>query len=287
MKTLNILYLFLFYAIFNIWEANYAYAQFFSGPVSAATGGAGRAGLEPAESSYLNPAAIAAASKNYLNFFYADQNFSSQNTYNQSGVIIVDAGVESFSPGAVSISLKDTYVNGQEIREKNYEVSFGKAWSKVLAFGVSFRRHEQTENSEDYADHNISWGAMYSPWIDFGLAVGMYNTIVGGEGRTPRQVYVGTHYYWRPYMRLLLDYVSDWVPENEQNKGKTMLGVEIPIGDQLAFRFGQQWNDIEDRNFYTLGLGWKGPRLGFNYVYQNNPNNGAETLHSLDFKLFF
>ncbi|MEK6556066.1 MAG: hypothetical protein AABZ31_12550, partial [Bdellovibrionota bacterium] len=62
-------------------------------------------------------------------------------------------------------------------------------------------------------------------------------------------------------------------------------GIESFIDAFLVLRMGYQINELEDRNYYSLGFGFTGPRLKIDYSYQQNEDYTKGAMHSVDFRL--
>lgn len=279
----------LFYFLFCICVGKSSFAQLHLGPASSAKGGAGRASMDVVEAPFLNPAILALLEKNYLSMFYGLGSSTESNPMEgQVGLVMLDASKDTIAPGSFSYVRDYAQLNGEDNKINQYALSMGKFVSDGFAIGLSVIRQEMEAIGigNKYADHNINFGALYNFNPMFSLSLTSYNLFQANRDRMPLIWAVGSRWQPQKFMSLYLDWE---VQSNSENtfKPKTMFGLEFDWGMGLAWRAGYQWDQLKDRNFYTLGLSWIGPRLSLNYAYQNLQEYDAESLHSVDFRVFF
>lgn len=267
------------------------FAQYYNSAVSSAMGGAGRAAASPADVSYLNPAGIVHIKDFYMGLHYFDQRDSNGNIGFLYGIMFVDATSDAAIPGAFSYAKRRYADSRGVVSEQHYQFSVSGLVVPGVSVGANFARQvQQIDDGNSYADHNYSVGMLWVPDKNFALAMVGYDLARTEQLRMTPKISIGSHYIYKDLLRLRLDFLKQ-IEGNPENAWLSMAGFEVPAWEDFFLRAGGRWDDLQRKQYLTLGLGWDGPRLGFDYAAQILRNGAgqdkSEQLHYIDFKLFF
>ncbi len=287
MKTLLFL---LFIATLFQSQAN---AQFFTGPVASATGGAGRAAVDPGESQFLNPASVAHLQRYYV---AADLGFGDHpktGTENTYGVLLSDGSPENLFSGSFSYIRKTETPNigpnaGTFITSSDFAIAAAGFAYEGLAVGVGAHRLQQSlTGSGDFAQNNIHLGVLYSPVESFGVGFVAYDALGTTDSSVPQGLQLvptfalGMHAMYEEMFRVRLDFVRP-DKSNPNHRTNVLFGMESFFRKNLAIRLGNEWKETDDQSFFTAGLGFKGPKLSFDYSFQTDTRVSGGSRHLFD-----
>lgn len=269
--------------------ASVASAQYFTGPIASALGGAGRAAVDPSESSFLNPASLVHLGRYFgsVNYFRGDD--PRDGSAEQFGVILADGGPDKIAPGALSYlrrNLRSTV--GEKVLEEDIRLSLGGFIVESLSFGVAGRYliHNRV-GGPDYYQTNGDVGLLYVPIPNLGFGLVAYDILFPSQEKVPTDVRLapsvafGVHYLFDDFFRVRLDIAR---PEklNSQHRNNVMTGIETFFSERWAYRLGAHWQETEDKTFLTTGFGFKGPRLSFDYAFAVDTRVAHATRHMFD-----
>lgn len=265
-----------------------AHAQFYTGPTASAMGGAGRAAADPGESAFLNPASLAHIRRYYLSGSYGLSSHSLNGDVNEFSILAADGTPGNLIPGAVSYARRRTeFGSGLAVTEQDIQVAVGTFVLPKLTAGLAIHRTYSTfSTGEEHIQDNGHLGLIFNPTGWLGLGFTAYNFIPPNEAvpksaRVVTTFALGGHVIIQDKFRLRLDLVR---PEqaNPGHRTDVMFGLESYFRDDFAFRLGGQWRETTDQLFATAGLGFKGPRLSFNYSIQRDVRRGEGLRHMFD-----
>lgn len=254
-------------------SANSALAQGYNSSISRATGGTGRAAVEAGDV-YLNPATMAHVRGRFLASTFAENEWS---------VSLGDNTSESVIPGAFAYTNVKKDVLGSTFEESDFALTLAEFVAGKWAFGVTAHYREQKYLEKSYRQTNGDLGVLYNPIETIGLAMVVYD-IFGENSKAPealrRQTSVGAgfNYIFKEIARFRIDATTDSL---------YMVGVETYMTRFLISRIGFSSNTEDSRDLITAGLGFKGPRFGFNYAYEGNPKTSGDYRHSVDLVIPF
>src|SRR5690606_34247688 len=92
---------------------------------------------------------------------------------------------------------------------------------------------------------------------------------------------VGLQYTVMEIIRLRGD-VSQQTEANPNGRRVHNAGLEFILENDFYLRTGLKNDDYRSETFYTMGLGWKGPRLKIAYAYQDETGDGHGSAHTVD-----
>lgn len=287
----NVISLVLILLFFHGYRAESSSA-YFTGPVSSAMGGAGRAAVEPVESHFRNPAVVAHAPQIDMGVYYQDGYRAPQNHETTYGFSIVDNTEEIICPGAVGYLQNRRAIAGTYINEKYIQGSLGGFIVPQLSFGIAgvYVNHD-IENGKTFKQWDGMFGFLYTPTSNLGLAF-TYAYFLEPPKDLPAMlvlqptISLAGHYIFEEFLRLRLD-LSRWEKNNDDKKWIIEAGIETKMPEFFVFRIGSQWNDIERRSYITAGLGFDGPRLKIDYSFQKMRGVEGYTMHGVDMRVPF
>lgn len=249
-------------------------AQVYSSSISSATGGTGRAAVDPGDAGFLNPGTLVHLRGHYLFSSFSKDEFA---------VSLSDNSEESFLPSALGYVQKRSIVSQGELQQHDILLSLAEFAVDKLSFGITGHYLEQKLEVASYRQTNADLGLIYTPQPHIGWALVAYN--VFGEDknipenfRSKTSLAAGFNYIYRNTVRARLDATSESV---------FMAGLETYINQFFISRLGYQ-NDTDDqREIITAGLGFKGPKFVLDYAYQGNSQISGDYRHSVDLVIPF
>jgi hypothetical protein len=269
-----------------------AQAQIYSGPVSSAMGGAGRAGAESTEIIFLNPTAAALGTGFEAGFHYSDGYWTKGQHESAMAVILVENNPENISPGGFAYIQKRRTLPGLAWSEKYYFGALGKTISPVLTIGLSGYYLEQIlEDKTKFKQWNGSLGFLFTISPQLGVAYVLANPVAADEDvplplQPVTQHSLGVNWLMQHLMRVTLD-VTKWADQNPDNRVIVQAGSEMKVGELALFRLGFEIDGINKRNSVTGGFGFIGPRLNANYSIAKPLKETDGAMHSVDLRLPF
>lgn len=287
----NVISLVLIFLFFHGYAAESS-SGYFTGPVSSAMGGAGRAAVDPSESHFRNPAVVAHSPQIDLGAYYQDGYRAPQTHETTFGASIVDNTGDSICPGAIGYLQNRRSFPGMNVNEKYVQASLGSFIAEKFSFGVAgiYVSHE-IEHGKTYKQWDGIAGLLYTPNPNLGLAF-TYAYFANPSSELPKQlrlmptVSVGGHYIFQDFLRFRLD-VSRVEKDNVDKKLIIESGLETKMPNYFILRLGSQWNDVERKSYLTAGLGFDGPRLKVDYSFQKLRAEEGYTMHGVDLRVPF
>lgn len=287
--------LLLFAMMFVYCTGNSANAQYFTGAVATATGGAGRAAPEPSETVLLNPATLAHAPDLSAGFYYFHGGNTRQDSTNTYGGTLLDNQPDSLFPGAVSyLRQHRTFPSGPNLDEHFMAIHVGDfVWDQV-SLGASLIRLEQKEedpNGETYIQWNGVLGFHHNPTPNFAWGVVWYH-MANPSGEVPvayrlmPRVGLGMNYIFENITRVRLDISQDHTL-NPERKFRFESGVETFLGQFVVLRLGVSRDENRNQTWLSGGVSFHGPQFKLDYTMAQTDGAGDGTLHSVDLRLPF
>ncbi len=278
-----------YYAII-ILTSSYCFGEVFTGPVTSATGGAGRAATEVGETILLNPATIVHAPEFSSALFFTDGYWSQDLHERVYGGSIIDNHKGSVFPGGITyLDRKRHFSSVGSVKEMFVQATVGSFVMKHLSVGLALTYLRQKHNNDSHQQWNGQLGLMYNPNSSMGLALVAQNLIEPSSSipsylKEPLNVGGGLTYLFDKFLKLKADVVA-YDDEFKGWRGKYMLGLESIIGQFGAFRLGWNKNDLSGYKYYTIGLGFNGPKFRIDYSYQQKDTYRRGGMHSVDFRV--
>lgn len=273
--------------------SNFCYAQYLSGPVARSLGGAGRGAADDGEQILLNPAGLVHGSPFTSSVFYQDGYWAKGEHESSLGFGLADNSEELIFAGSyVFDKARKTFV-GQKTREEQYhQISLARFIFPHISTGMTLT-FLQTHliGGNDYTQWNSHLGFLYNPVSEIGIGLIFYNFAAKDEKipveiRNLNSISTGLNYIFMPNFRARVD-VTTRESLNPDNKLKYDMGIESKLTEMFTTRIGYQKDGFLNRNFYTLGLCFDGPRLKIDYSYVKNSDYSDGAMHGVDLRMPF
>ncbi len=250
-------------------------AEIFSGAVSAATGGTGRAAVVPGDSNFLNPATLP-----YLKGYYFYSKFGQKDM----ALGLSDNTKETMIPTALSYFRVDNL--------QDFKLSIADYIVRKWTVGASLHYYQANQPVGSLNNTNFDLSFAYAPKPHFGFGLIFYN-MAGDTKDFPdsqklySQVGLGANYTYKEFFRLRADLLSTEKMNNNFHKPTVMLGFESYFNRWILARFGYRDENTFDKEYATAGLGFDLPRFKLNYGYEGDTKQTANSRHSIDLAVPF
>lgn len=260
-------------------------AENYTGAVSSATGNTGRASVEISDSAYLNPASLAYMMGYVFTSSYSSVISGGEQQGTDFSLSLMDNMKETVIPTGLAYTQLKRDIGSYDLTTRDFRLSFGNFISKKMALGLGFHMKDDQFPNTRYQQTNLSLGMLYGFNNDFGVGFTM-DDILDPSGNVPKDIRVqsttglGLSYTYKKFARFRTDLVS--ASGNRFNKPTLGAGLESFMNRWVVIRLGLSRNFDEETNLYAAGLGFKGPKFGLHYSYQNSPQLAKLTRHSID-----
>jgi hypothetical protein len=270
-----------------------AQAESPEGPVAGAVGGAGVAANDQGEQILMNPAALSHSAGMVTSYFYRDGYVAPSERDHWAGFTLVDNGDDVyFAGGFLYTKSARSFLSLADYKEERLQISFSHFIYRQVSLGGSiYRLDRQVEGDRDYVFWDGEVGLLWNPLPNFAMGAVMRNVGRHGE-KAPAHVIpygraiLGLNYLFMPQFRLRAD-IERQTEENPEGKNIYRMGLESFVDAYLVIRLGTEVDEPADRDYFTAGFGFTGPRLRIDYAYKKNTDFSGGALHSVDFRLPF
>jgi hypothetical protein len=265
--------LFCFY--FNHGEA---LAQVYNSSVSTATGGSGRASVEPGDALLLNASTLPHLRGRFLYTSLDEHGFV---------VSLSDNTTESTLPAGVTYIQKssEVFLSGilKELKYKDIAISLADFIVTNWTVGITGHYLEHQLKESSYIHSNMDIGFLYTPQPKLGLGFVFYNILPPKETlpvelKEKMSLGLGVNYLYHEMIRTRFDVSTESI---------WAVGLETYLNRFVITRFGYSDNFDVERQIFTAGLGFNGPRFQFNYAYLGNIQKSSDYRHSVDMVIPF
>lgn len=273
--------------------------QVYTGAVSAAAGGTGRASVDSGVGNFLNPAMLVHQRGQQVYTAFQRRNFA---------LAYSDNTRETPVPSGLSYWQKQLELEDSGIiySLKDFRLTFAEMFAHIWAVGFTVHYYQVQGQDRTWGSLKGDLGFMVSPHPNFGLAAVVYD-LGSKPSDAPESLWIrpkvglGFNHVFRDYFRSRLDIVSG--PEDEFGRFTVMAGVESYMNKWVITRFGYQENQYSEQYVWSLGFGFDLPRFRLNYalrsisdserglrtisVAQNNEDKKGEVQHLIDLAIPF
>ncbi len=271
-----------------------AHAQYFTGPISSALGGTGRAATEAEEGQFLNPAILPHAREFSSAIFYADGEMGKGLGQTVMGVGFVDNTEGVLIPGGLTyLKTRRTFPDKPPVNEQYGLVAIGGFLARHFTGGLSIHYRDIVEEGGlDTSVWNGTLGLLFAPQPDWGIGLTWDHFLTGDSDKLPKhlrdmpELGLGAVYLYNEIFRFRLD-VAKALEKDVQRKYRFGFGIETFTSSFLAVRVGAERDEIADKTFVSAGWAFAGPRLKLDYSFKNDVRNGNGAMHSVDFRVPF
>jgi hypothetical protein len=267
-----------------------AEAQVFTGPSASASGGAGRAAVDLGESSFLNPAGIAFIQRYIASVYAGVGKNQGEGDSSVLAASLADATLDSLIPGSLTyVRRKTDAIGGVSDTQSDIAVTIAGFVHRKFAIGVTGHRITDqilsATSGVEYNQYNATIGALFVPVPFLGIGVVAYDIAPGdstpvGIHVVPTYAIAGNFVYQK-----FFDVRLDLVRPDTNNPGQRMnvnLGLETFFQEFFVFRVGGFWRETADQDYFTAGIGYKGPKVSVDYSFQKDVRSGENGRHLVD-----
>lgn len=257
------------------------------GAISAGMGGTGRAAVEPNESLYLNPAALALLRDFHTGFSYQSGFLAQDISRNTYSVTMTDATKEILFPGGFSYRRHNINGRGQRYKENEFRGGLGYRVTDRFSMGLGVSHLRALDPAgADVNQTNVDVGLLIGLRPEWGLSFSGENLIKGGEDipvalqRLSRAA-LGTQYIYQRTFTLRYEALMPLYLRESQFLGHRM-GLGIGVQRGFGLNLGYSVDDSIGQNWSSVGILWKGPRLKIAYSFQNEDRANLGVRHLVD-----
>lgn len=259
-----------------------ASAQIFSSAATSATGGAGRAAVEPNDVNYLNPAGLVHLKGRYIYSTFSKEDLSVGLSETDRSVIL---------PASFSYrqSRYEDRLN-RTIEVKESRLSIADFIVEKASIGLTGNMNSTKIDDRSYGQTNGNIGLFYTPTQSFGLGYVFYN-VFGPRENIPTEIQLqaqmgfGLNYVFREFLRYRFDVLS--APNNDFGHSTYSTGFETFVNPWILARLGYQIDVLTSQELFTQGLGFRGPVFSVNYAHQGSAKGPDFDRHSIDLLISF
>ena len=210
------------------------------------------------------------------------------------GISLQDNSENLVSTGGLLYGQEDrSFLNLADYKERRIQISLASFVRKHFSFGMSvYNIRRDVENDKEYEFYDGNFGFLWNPLPSLGVGLRYDNFAKHGTAGVPThirlrdQLTIGTNYVVMETVRARLD-LSQQMESNPNNRVDFRAGLESFFDAFFVLRFGFERAQLEDRKYYSAGIGFTGPRLRIDYSYRKNADYSGGALHSVDFRLPF
>lgn len=260
------------------------------GPASAALGGAGRAGADPSEAGWLNPATLVHVRSYHFSVSHQQSHRDTGDGYRDFGLMLADGGEDKLAAGSFGYVQRSTLRGGAGAiasEQKDLQASVAAFLpGERISLGLGYRRLIHAQPGNDITQDTFTLG-MLMPFGDtFGIGL-VGQDLAGGSSSAPPEARlipsfgVGMHATFASILQVRADVIR-LLRENPGARSDVRLGLESWFRPDFAFRLGGAWLENRDETWLTTGIGFKGPRLSFGYAFEKEIRTTNGTRHTFD-----
>jgi hypothetical protein len=273
--------------IFVGFLSSVARAAVYNSAVSAGTGSAGLAAVEPLDTPFMNPAALPYSVGYFFGAGYSSTSTPLQGETTNLALSLTDNMKDSAIP--TTLGFVDTHygLGSQTWERKEGRLAVGNYIFKrnALGFGVTYRDSEGPSN-QSLKQTGLFLGSMFALTKAFSLGFVLDNLLPPSAGITPAErlyqtTSVGVSYNYKTFLRAKLDVSSE--SGNSWARPTLAAGLENYWNRWLIVRMGVQRNNEFEQTIASAGVGFAGPKFGLHYAFQNVQSpTGTDPRHSVD-----
>lgn len=259
----------------------------FTGTISNSMGGTGRAAITPEEIGLLNPAALVHQDGYQLSTAYRDYNTENNGSAYDMMIHIAESERDSMFPLAITYHKQRHFYGSAMDRVQDLHFTTANIIFQNFSFGVDGVKHKYEPgvgNKIDEWDGSI--GVLYLVSENLGLGLTHRNILSSNSPYLNRSVEFGVNYLFETFLRLTFD-IAYGTEKNPGHDAIYMLGVEHKLIDYFPVRVGFRIDDVISENYWTIGVGWKGPKIGLDFSWEKNFSKNDEYGTSVDLKVYF
>ncbi len=300
--SLQLKFIFRSVLLFILFAPVFSWAQYFRAAPAQALGGAGRANYGTASNYFLNPALLVYAPSSVASFYYQDGYYAKRSHSTVMGLGFIENKSRLLFSGAMSY-LKSRYTRfdgesfGSPVEEEYVDANFAKRITSSFSLGFNVYRLTQNPSigvTDQYLGGGVGGHWLVSPNLSFAL---VYQDLIQRDEdeaepflHRPRRLSAGVTWNLEGIATLNIDGLRiqplDWQEEQDEETDYSV-GLERVFRQYFVFRGGYEWQNSQDREFYSVGAAFRGPRLRLQYYFRKQDGAKNSDLHGIDMVLPF
>lgn len=226
-----------------------------------------------------------------IGYVYKD-GYHGKNEHDRAyALTIADNTADVLIAGAFTyVDRRRTFDSFHSLNERYFEFQFARRFFKYFSWGVGiFHLNQEAVSDDTYKQTNGRIGLFYNPNPELGVGF-IANNIAGTDEdvtkplRLKDELGLGANYIFMKQFRARAD-IYQQTQYNPDGKMRWGAGFESFVDAFFVVRGGYQSDALADRDYYTLGFGFTGPRLKIDYGYQKNVDDNRGGMHSVDFRM--
>lgn len=157
--------------------------------------------------------------------------------------------------------------------------------STSLFIGGRYIKSKINEVKSNFYDFDIGTLTAFGP--NLGLGLTFKNLKNSNEAMAPQEVSVGLQTAWKyffPTGSITKKIRHGWT---DTDKLSYSAGLEIVTFKQLFLRGGYNVDDEVNTSNYSLGTGWKAPKISFDYAYERGIEDANNYQHLASCRMYF
>ena len=253
-----------------------AQAQY-SGAISSATAGSGRAAVEATDSPFLNPATIP-----FLRGYYFTSSFNSTSVKTSDmALTLTDNMKETVMPTSLG------YIQHKEENKKSqdFRLAFGQRFLKKAAAGLAIHHRNDQNLENSHSQTNLTLAGAIGSGDNFSVGF-VADDVLPSSGSVPQDVRlesqssIGVAYNYKRVVRGKLDLLTGM--NNKYTRPTLLGGVETFFNKWLIVRVGAGRDSDLNANILSAGFGFQLPKFGIHYGYLQESTEVAIIRHTVD-----
>jgi hypothetical protein len=255
-----------------------AQTLFTAGP--EALGDAGRAAINPVDSHFLNPAAMAFTHGYNFGGVFQEGQLTSDSPKNNFGLVVSDNSPDTFAAASLGYAYKRQSYPNNVIIDQDFSLDVAVRIFPTISLGV--QGHQLVESNplaKNFTKYNVSLGALIVPTPIFGFSFTAYDVLNDDDLNMIPILSLGGHVIVMDILRFRAD-IWRLEKKNPNHAGSLGLGMEIVGAEGFLIRTGGLWDTLTAQTYWTAGIAWEGPRLSVAYGFKDNVNVAGDVAHT-------
>ncbi len=235
----------------------------------------------------MNPATLVFANDYMLGGAYQIVRPDGDNPIASSAIVVTDNSPGTAIGAGLGYVYKRNSFPDHVVTDQDYSIRGWFRFLPKLSVGFSGRRLvRQSTNAIGWAKHNVTAGALIQAAAFWNLAVVAYDMLNDDDLDMIPVIALGSEINVMGILKIRTD-MTRQEKKNPEKKAGFNAGVEFDLGEGFGLRTGGIWDVLNAQTYWTLGLGWVGPKLSAGYAYKNNVNVAKDISHTLQVWVVF
>jgi hypothetical protein len=241
---------------------------------------------DPEEVAFLNPAALVHQKGYQLSTAYRDFNVREDGSIYDFMAHISENQPDTMFPLALTYHKNRNFYHSANDRSEDFHFTTANMLFDNFSIGFDVRKHKYDGPAEDKDEWDGTVGIMYILTKDLGMGLVHRNLLDSDSPYLYRTLEFGVNYIFEDFLRFVFDVVYG-TEKNPDKQAIYMFGVEHKMLEGFPLRLGFRGDDVLNEEYWTLGIGWVGPKIGLDFSLERNFSETGEFASSFDLKVYF